>query len=266
MHRRQFITAAAGLALCPLCAPAGFAAEGPHWGYTGDTGPDHWSHLDAASQVCGTGAQQSPIDIGETTRAQLPVLDVAWTRHANTIVNNGHAIQIDCGEGSTLGVGKDKYSLQQFHFHRPSEHLIGGKSFPMEAHFVHRNGAGALAVVGVLMVTGRSNPVFHKIVTTMPREPGPPVAADTAIDPARLLPARRSYYTYAGSLTTPPCSEIVTWLLLTNPIQVADADIAAFANLYPMNARPPQKLDRRFVLRSGPGAGAASRSSRSAHF
>ena len=257
MHRRQFIKAAAGLALCPLCAPAPVIAEAVRWSYAGDTGPDTWASLDTASQTCAAGTQQSPIDIGEATRAQLPVLNIAWARHAESIVNNGHTIQLNCAEGSTLGLGKEKYSLLQFHFHRPSEHLINGKRFAMEVHFVHRNAAGALAVVGVLMATGRPNPVFNKIVTTMPHEQGPPVAADATIDPTRLLPGRRSYYTYAGSLTTPPCSETVTWLVLTDAIQVAETDVAAFAKLYAMNARPPQKLDRRFVLRSGSFAGSA---------
>ena len=140
--------------------------------------------------------------------------------------------------------------MLQLHFHRPSEHLIGGKNFPMEAHFVHRAESGALAVVGVLMTTGKSNPAFHRIVSTMPAEEGPAVKADPRIDPHALLPARLGYYRYPGSLTTPPCSEIVEWLLLTSPIHVAEADIASFARLYPLNARPAQKDNRRYVLQS----------------
>ena len=107
-----------------------------------------------------------------------------------------------------------------------------------------------LAVIGVLMTPGRVNQVFNKIVSTMSEKEGPPVNADRAINPSGLLPAARSYYRYSGSLTTPPCSETVDWLLLTDSIQVADADIARFAKLYPMNARPVQKANRRFVLRS----------------
>ena len=120
----------------------------------------------------------------------------------------------------------------------------------MEVHFVHANAAGSLAVVGVLMATGKPNPVFSKIVATMPEKAGPPVKADAAINPNGLLPAARSYYRYEGSLTTPPCSETVDWLLLTTPIQVAEADVARFGKLYAMNARPVQKVHRRFVLRS----------------
>jgi len=120
----------------------------------------------------------------------------------------------------------------------------------MEVHFVHANAAGSLAVVGVLMTTGRPNAVFNKIVSTMPEQEGPAVKADPAINPNGLLPAARSYYRYSGSLTTPPCSETVDWLVLADPIQVADADVARFAKLYPMDARPVQKTNRRFVLRS----------------
>jgi carbonic anhydrase len=171
-------------------------------------------------------------------------------KSADTIVNNGHTIQLNFTEGSTLTLGDVKYKLLQVHFHRPSEHMIGGKNFPMEAHFVHRNDAGGLAVVGVLMAEGRPNPAFGKIVKTMPAAEGPAVKADAAIDPHAMLPTRLSYFRYPGSLTTPPCSEVVEWLLLTDPIQVSATAVAAFAKLYPMNARPVQKDNRRYVLRS----------------
>jgi carbonic anhydrase len=247
MHRRDALKMLAGLALCPVCAPKGFAAD---WSYEGAHGPEHWGDVDAASKVCSAGSQQSPIDIGSTVRANLPRLYIAWKKRVDTIVNNGHTIQVNVAEGSTLTVDKERYKLVQFHFHRPSEHTVGGKSFPMEVHFVHQAPSGALGVVGVLMATGRANPVFSKIVATMPAAAGPAVKADVGIDPNRLLPARHGYYGYAGSLTTPPCSEVVSWMLLTDPITVAAADVEAFAKLYAMNARPVQKSNRRYVLRS----------------
>lgn len=250
MNRRHALKALAGLALCPLCASTGFAAEEHHWSYEGATGPGHWGEVDDASKVCSAGSQQSPVDIRGTIKSQLPPLKIAWSKTADTIVNNGHTIQLNFASGSTLNVGDGSYALLQFHFHRPSEHLIGGKNFPMEAHFVHRNAAGGLAVVGVLMAAGKANATFSKVVTTMPGHEGPAVKADAAIDPNKLLPATRGYYRYAGSLTTPPCSEVVDWLLLRESIQVAQADIDAFAKLYPMNARPVQKDNRRFVLGS----------------
>ncbi len=250
MNRRHALKILAGAALCPLCAPTGIAAEGAHWSYEGENGPAKWGDLDAASKVCGLGSQQSPIDIGTTIKSQLPALKIDWARSADTIVNNGHTIQLNFAEGSTLGLGDVKYKLVQLHFHRPSEHLIGGRNFPMEAHFVHGADSGALAVVGVLMTTGKPNAAFSQIASTMPATEGPAVKADARINPNTLLPARLGYYRYSGSLTTPPCAEVVEWLLLTDPIQVAEADVARFARLYPMNARPAQKDNRRYVLRS----------------
>jgi carbonic anhydrase len=250
MHRRQALKLFAGLALCPLCAPRGFAADA-HWGYEGADGPAKWGDLDAANRACSVGTEQSPIDIGQTIKAQLGALNITWAKNVDTIVNNGHTIQLNAGDSSVLAVGSGgNYRLVQFHFHHPSEHLIDGKSFPMELHFVHANAAGSFAVIGVFMAAGRTNAVFSKIVSTMPEKEGPAVKADPAINPNGLLPATRSYYRYSGSLTTPPCSQTVDWLLLTEPLQVADADVARFAKLYPMNARPVQKLNRRFVLRS----------------
>lgn len=249
MNRRHALKALAGLALCPLCKP-GIAAEGAHWSYDGAGGPAKWGDLDTANKACAVGLQQSPIDIEATIKSQLPALKLNWGKSADTIVNNGHTIQLNFAEGSTLLLGDVKYKLLQVHFHRPSEHMIGGKNFPMEAHFVHRNDAGGLAVVGVLMAEGRPNPAFGKIVKSMPAAEGPAVKADATIDPHALLPHKLSYFRYPGSLTTPPCSEVVEWLLLTDPIQVSATDVAAFAKLYPMNARPVQKDNRRFVLRS----------------
>jgi carbonic anhydrase len=249
MHRRHLLKAMGALVLCPLCATAGAAAEGPHWSYEGATGPDKWGSLGGDGNVCSAGSQQSPVDITSSTKSDLPKLDIRWIRRPDTIVNNGHTIQLNFGDGASLRVGTDTYKLVQFHFHHPSEHLINGQSTPMEVHFVHAMPTGALGVVGIMMKAGKPNPMFAKIVATMPAQEGPPVKAE-AIDPNGFLPFRRGYFRYAGSLTTPPCAETVAWMLLTDPIEVAAADIEKFAKLFPMNARPAQKLNRRFVLRS----------------
>lgn len=247
MNRRHALQALAGFALCPLCQPA-FGAEGVHWSYEGDSGPAKWGDVDAGSKTCAVGSQQSPIDIVDPVRSRLPALKVEWPRHADTIVNNGHTIQLNLSGAMTLG--EAKYKLLQFHFHRPSEHTIAGKAFAMEAHFVHSAENGALAVVGVLMSAGGPNAAFSRIVATMPAQEGPAVKADDGIHPRALLPQRLGYYRYAGSLTTPPCAETVAWIVLAEPIHVSAADIEAFAKLYPMNARPVQRDNRRFVLRS----------------
>lgn len=142
---------------------------------------------------------------------------------ADTIVNNGHTIQLNFADGSTLTLGDKIFKLLQVHFHHPSEHMVAGKSFPMEAHFVHRADSGALAVVGVLMSTGKPNASFARVVATMPAREGPPVKADAGFNPNDMLPKKLSYYRYPGSLTTPPCAETVEWLVLTTPITVAES-------------------------------------------
>ena len=250
MDRRQALKLFAGLALCPLCAPRSFAADA-HWGYEGPDGPAKWGDIDAANRACSIGGEQSPIDIREPIKAQLAQLNITWAKNVDTIINNGHTIQVNVGDSSVLSVGAGRnYRLLQFHFHHPSEHLIDGKSFPMEAHFVHRADSGGLAVVGVMFSEGKPNATFGKIIATMPAKEGPAVKADGAINPNGLLPAKLGYYRYPGSLTTPPCSEVVEWLVLTDPIQVAASDVAGFAKLYPMNARPAQRDNRRYVLQS----------------
>jgi carbonic anhydrase len=250
MHRRQVLKIFAGIAACPLCTTIGVAAEGHHWSYEGETGPDKWGGLDTANATCSIGSQQSPVDIIGTVSAQQPQLKIDWKR-PDTIVNNGHTIQLNLSQGGTLQVGDRNFKLVQFHFHHPSEHLVAGKRFAMEVHFVHAAEGGGLAVVGAMLVAGAANTSFNKIISTMPQAEGPPAAADAGIDPAQLLPAGRGYYHYQGSLTTPPCSETVDWHVLTQPVEAAEADIASFGKLFPMNARPVQKLDRRFILSSG---------------
>jgi carbonic anhydrase len=248
MHRRNALKIFAGLMLCPLCTSACLAGE-HRWGYTGEAGPDKWGSLDATDAACSAGSQQSPIDITGSISARQPPLNIDWSKHPDTIVNNGHTIQLGFVEGNRLEPGKRTYALKQFHFHHPSEHLVDGRGFAMEAHFVHE-AADGLAVLGVLMIPGKQNAVFREIVATMPPKEGPPTPAHPTIDPSRLLPAQRAYFHYEGSLTTPPCSETVDWIIFANPIEVDKADIARFGELYPMNARPIQKRDRRFILSS----------------
>ena len=160
------------------CASTGFASES-HWSYEGATGPEKWGGLDAADAACSAGGQHSPIDITAPIRARQPPLRISWSKRPDTIVNNGHTIQLDFAEGDTLDIGDRKYALKQFHFHHPSEHFIEGKRFAMEVHFVHA-GTDGLAVIGVLMVAGEPNTMFKKIASTMPRKEGSPVPADPA--------------------------------------------------------------------------------------
>ena len=163
------------------------------------------------------------------------------------MVDNGHTIQVDVAEGSSITLDGRRFSLLQFHFHLPSEHTVEGAGFPMEAHFVHQDEEGNLAVIGVFMETGESHPAIESIWSAVPG-PGEPSATLLELEPRTLLPEETGYLRYAGSLTTPPCSEVVSWVVMTQPISVSPAQIDAFAARYSSNARPVQALNRRFIL------------------
>ena len=248
IERRHFLKGLVVLGTCPICVRAGRAAEGTNWGYAGATGPEHWGDLAAENMACSVGSQQSPLDITGAIEARLPAIEPDWTK-GGTILNNGKTIQIDVPAGGTLRRGAKVYDLVQYHFHAPSEHRVEGQPFAMEAHFVHRHAAsGGLGVFGVLLAQGAANPTFAVLAAAIPDE-GAEASVD-GIDPAGLLPASLAYWTYEGSLTSPPCSENVDWMIARMPVEVAAEDIAAFTARYSMNARPPRPANRRFILAS----------------
>jgi carbonic anhydrase len=245
LSRRRF---SLGLLACPLCASAAQAADAPHWDYEGHGGAQKWGELADGFKACGIGAEQSPIDLSGSIKATLDPPRFEWKPQAFKIVNNGHTIQANAAPGSTLAIGKDTYNLVQFHFHAPSEHAVNGKRFAMEVHFVNAAADGRLAVVGVFMQPGRKNAAFAAIMQAAPRTEGEKTL-DQPVDPRQFLPAGKALFRYKGSLTTPPCSEVVDWNVFEQPIEVAESDIKAFQTIFPMNARPLQPLNRRFLLR-----------------
>jgi carbonic anhydrase len=245
LNRRRLL---AGLLAGPACAAVARAGGAPHWEYEGRGGAAKWGELDESYKACALGAEQSPIDLSSAIKATLDPLNLDWKPQAFEIVNNGHTIQADAKPGSTLTIGKDVYKLVQFHFHAPSEHSIGGKRSAMEVHFVHAGPDGRLAVVGVLMNAGRKNAAFADIMKRAPKKEGEK-ELEKPIDPRQFLPANPALYRYKGSLTTPPCSEVVDWNIYEQPIEVAAEDIEAFKAIFPMNARPLQPVNRRFLLR-----------------
>ena len=248
MERRDFLRGLALLAACPLCVKTAYAAEGVHWGYEGEEGPEHWGSLGKENSACSAGSQQSPIDITGAIKADIPDLATDW-KSGGTILNNGHTIQVKAA-GGTLKRGDKTYDLVQYHFHAPSEHLVDGKGFPMEVHFVHKHAeTGELGVLGVFMAPGARNETFASVAAKFPQKAGEEVALE-AVDPKGLLPASLKYWAYEGSLTTPPCSEIVDWMVAMEPIEVDPADIKKFTALYSMNARPAVAGNRRYVLGS----------------
>jgi len=221
-----------------------------HWDYEGLGAPDAWARLKPEFALCGKGTRQSPIDIQGGVRVQLDPIAFDYKAGPYHVIDNGHTIQVNVPPGSTLDVGGRRFELQQFHFHRPSEERIDGKRFEMVVHLVHRDGEGRLAVVAVLLEPGAAQAVVQNVWNHLPLEKGEEVPVRTALDPAALLPDDRAYYTYMGSLTTPPCSEGVLWMVMKTPVAVSPEQVAIFARLYPMNARPVQPLAGRLIKES----------------
>jgi carbonic anhydrase len=234
-------------------AGAGAAAEegGPHWDYGPDHGPAHWAEMKPEYEECRIGANQSPIDITATEKAKLPAVKVQYQRVPLRIVNNGHTVQVNVPPGSTLSVGDHVYTLVQFHFHSPSEEAIHGKHHPLVAHLVHKDAEGKLAVIAVLLDAGGANAGLEPVFSHLPAKEGEEETIEgVSIDPARILPAKRGYYEFEGSLTTPPCTEGVRWFVLRQPATLSKAQLEAFRTLYPKNARPTQPLHGRVVRES----------------
>lgn len=226
-------------------APAQHAA----WGYEGAAGPAAWGALDPAYKTCSIGQLQSPIDVPLTRGQPGPRFEYVYQPTAGDVVNNGHTILVKPAGGNQLLVNGSAYELENIHFHTPSEHLIGGHSFPMEIHLVHRNTAGQRAVVAVMVEDGGLNPVLERLPA--PHPGAAPLALDrNPLDLAQMLPESKGYFTFAGSLTTPPCNENVGWIVLSQPIKVPRASIDRFKQVLKANNRPVQPLNGRVIYSS----------------
>jgi carbonic anhydrase len=222
--------------------------EKPHWTYTGSTGAASWGTLDPAYATCSKGVAQSPIDLGQTKKADLPDLDMSYKAVAGTVVDNGHTIQVDVKPGSKVKIDGTEFELAQFHFHGPAEHTVGGRTFPLELHLVHKTPAGKLAVIGVLVTTGEENPAFTPVLSNLPSAENVGKAIGD-IDPAKMLPSLRATYRYTGSLTTPPCTEGVAWNVMAQPISMSKAQLDMLTKAFhEPNNRPVQPLGSRDVL------------------
>ncbi len=235
----------------PWLAAGPALAEGshPHWTYAEHGGPAKWSELDPGFAACGTGKLQSPIDLRDAREADLPPIQVAYRPGEVKVVNNGHTIQVAVPAGSTITVGGHAYELQQLHFHTPSEEAISGERAPLVAHLVHKDAAGKLAVVAVLFDVGAASAALEPVFAKLPAKPETEVTLSGAkLDPAALLPSGLGYYAFEGSLTTPPCTEGVRWMVLRSRATISKAQLAAFRKLYPANARPLQPANGREIL------------------
>jgi carbonic anhydrase len=250
-----------GAVLMPAASRAQWKTR---WEYEGTKGPEHWSQLDPDYAACNAGKEQSPVDIRNTVRADLPTIRFEYKAGPlRYLVNNGYTIRVNYhdapGSGNFLVVGGKRYQLTQFHFHRPSEEYVNGKPYDMVIHLMHIASDGKVAGVAVLLKAGKANVTIQRIWEHMPKSEGKvrtdfshqeEEIAGVKINPAGLLPGDVAYYTYMGSVTAPPCTEGVTWFVLKTPVEISTVQINAFAELYPHDVRPPQPLNGRVVKES----------------
>lgn len=240
------------LVLLNACAPAQTPAPAPtaaatpvHWTYEGEEGPAHWGELSSNYAACSSGKKQSPVDLTGADQKDIANVVFHYNPSKVNIINNGHTIQVNYDAGSSIEVDGKAYDLIQFHFHAPSEHSINGKLADAEVHLVHKNTDGKLAVVGVLINKGPANNAVQSFWGSLPAQTGPQQTTDAQVNANDFLPAVQTTYRYEGSLTTPPCSEGVQWIVMTQPITFSDEQLATFTRLFEVSNRPVQNLNGR---------------------
>lgn len=222
-----------------------------HWGYEGTEGPEHWGELAPEFATCSKGKAQTPIDIKNEVHATgLEAIKFNYATDASEILNNGHTVQANIAAGSSITIDGVEFQLKQFHFHTPSENNVHGKSYPMELHLVHADKDGNLAVVGVMIEEGKENEALAQLWKQMPQHADEKHALKAKVNPVALLPKDQHYYRFDGSLTTPPCSEGVRWLVLKGTLTASRAQIESFAKVVHEhhNARPLQPVNARVVV------------------
>lgn len=243
---------AMGQAPAPAAGPAASAAP-PHWSYSGEHGPAHWGEVAADDAVCGNGKSQSPINLasGTAKAGKNAAFKIHYESGAVALLNNGHTVQADVSDtADTVSLDGASYTLAQFHFHTPSEHALNGKHYPLEMHFVNKDAGGHIAVVGVFVQTGAENTLLAPVFNALPSTETPAgthAGKPVQVDIAAVLPKNLKAYVYTGSLTTPPCTEGVHWIVLEQPIEMSSTQIEAFKKIFHDNHRPLQKISGREV-------------------
>jgi carbonic anhydrase len=231
---------------------SGVAAAEPRWTYRGELGAAHWADLKREWAVCRQGRRQSPIDIVASQPGPAAPLQFSYRPAPLRIVNDGHTVRVRFANGSKLQLGSGEVlTLQQFHFHTPGGDKLRGEEFPMGMHFLHKGSSGRLVSLVLLFRQGAENPALQALLPHMPAAGmAEQTLAQVQLNPAQWLPANKAYYRYEGSLTAPPCTEGVLWLVMKQPLEVSAAQLAALHRLFPDNARPTQALHGREVLES----------------
>jgi carbonic anhydrase len=248
--RHPAASAVASDANLDIAANAGQSLLPTHWDYAGSEGPDAWGKMRPEFSKCASGTRQSPIDIRGGIAVDLEQIKFDYRPSSFSVIDNGHTVQVNLEPGNAITITGKRYELVQFHFHRPSEERINGRQYDMVAHLVHKDADGRLAVVAVMLDRGSAQAIVQTVWNNLPLEKGDEVRAGSRIDLSQLLPEDKRYYTYMGSLTTPPCSEGVLWMVMKQPVPISVEQVAIFSRLYPMNARPIQQADGRLIKES----------------
>jgi len=239
-----------------------------HWSYTGKTSAKHWGALDPSFELCAHGDEQSPINIPKDEPISKDALAIHYHSTSmiivedgttdltlgkvQTVINDGHTIQLNFpieGTKENIVFNGSSYRLVQFHVHTPSENHVDGKAYPLEIHFVHQGENGKAAVIGVFVKEGEKNPSFEKIIAHLPNKlHTPQIVKGEHIRPLSLLPRNKHYYSFKGSLTTPPCSQGILWIVMAEPITASHEQILELKKAKGGdNARPIQSLEKRSV-------------------
>ena len=244
----KHITGKAALIALSMISTSAFAS---HWSYEGEGSPEHWGELDEAYKTCQNGMNQSPINIESTANAHFSPLKTHYIDGPMTLTNNGHTIQASekADTRDTITLDNQAWTLQQFHFHAPSENTVHGKKYAMEMHLVHKNNAGELTVVAVMFDKGAANPELDKLWSVMPQQAEQNISIKQDLNLNKLLPVNKTYWRFSGSLTTPPCSEGVTWIVLKHPLTLSAEQLEKFTHtMHHDNNRPLQALHGRLVV------------------
>jgi carbonic anhydrase len=234
------------LILSSACSPQQAETSSPHWTYEGEEGPSYWGELDESYATCSVGKSQSPIDVINPSAQDLTNIAFHYQPSTVNILNNGHTVQVNYDPGSYMELDDTRYDVVQFHYHAPSEHTVDGESFPAELHIVHRSADGNLAVVGILLREGTENIAYQPFISNLPTETTDPKDAGVKINAIDLLPSLQTTFRYSGSLTTPPCTEGVSWLVMTTPVELSAQQFTALDSLFEGgNNRPVQPMNDR---------------------
>lgn len=257
LFQRLFIISWIGFALLAFVFPFGnshvaSAAEKIEWSYSGKTGPAYWGKLDPAFVECDEGTMQSPININpsESKGSDQKDIVIRYNPTNYKVKNNTHTVKIvPSNQINSLRIGDERYGLQELHFHYPSQHQLNNKEFPLELHLVHKNAKGELAVVALLAKEGEKNGLFQILSTYFPSAAGSENEIKETLDLSNLLPDEKEVYTYDGSLTVPPCTEGVKWIIFNKPIEMSKQQIKKITDLYPANNRPLQPIGDREIIK-----------------